>query len=272
MQVGADILPSLHVVVRNTAGSHAKPQLADAQADRSLSPSASCPQDQHRPSLSQPEMQQRAMQPALGSATGVRPGSEDRSAPSAISGSPFAHANGAHALAQPPAQAPLPPLPALIPLGSLGRALSGDVQLQTRGSGASSSGHAGISHLPPSCHPVYHKHQSKASVEWLERLDICAALCCSMFWLLWLALSKSLIVVLVSLNRRTEWPAGRASITLCNAPAHSAAVPAQAAGAPAAWPCECRTHPQCLSWLPGSLHFSPLPCVGPTALWPDGGM
>ena len=150
MQVGADILPSLHVVVRNTAGSHAKPQSAEAHADRSLSPSASSPQNQCRPSSPQPEMQQRAMQPAMRGAAGVRIGSEERSAPSAIYGSPFAQINGGHAPAQPPAQAMLPPLPALIPLGSLGRALSGDVQLQTRGSGASSSGNAGISHLSPS--------------------------------------------------------------------------------------------------------------------------
>ena len=157
MQVEADILPSLHVVVRNTAASQAKAQLAGAQADKSPSPSASRPQNPCRPSSSQPEVQQRAMQPALRSAAGVGSSNEDRSSPSAIRGSPFARTNGAHAPAQPSAQAPLPPLPALIPLGSLGRALSGDVQLQRRGSGASGSGHAGITHLPPFRRPLNHK-------------------------------------------------------------------------------------------------------------------
>ena len=125
LQVAADILPSLHVVVRSPATTQLSSQSADPIKGNS-------PQSSDGPTSAQ--IQHNSQQQATplhipGHAVGSRPANP------ASSNSPFAYSNGNHTPAVPPS-----PMTPLIPLGSMARAPSGDIQAQQQVVRAGSSG------------------------------------------------------------------------------------------------------------------------------------
>ena len=131
--MAADILPSLHVVVRSPANTPPNRQHADSMKETPPQ-SLDQPSPAHIQHTSQHPQQQESPQHLPGHAASVS-AAQSGDAPSASAGSPFAHSNGDHTPGAPPS-----PMTPLIPLGSIARAPSGDIHSQQQTVSAGSSG------------------------------------------------------------------------------------------------------------------------------------
>lgn len=128
-QVAADILPSLHVVVRCPTPPHANSR----EAQPVNSPSAPY-SDQRYPTQNQSQSQS-SQQPAIPQCLPRAATSSIGAAGEASAGTPFAYSNGNQASATPPS-----PMPPLIPLGNISRAPPVDGPPQAQMLSARSSG------------------------------------------------------------------------------------------------------------------------------------